>query len=75
MARSGISEFLGLLFTTLVLVVALDGIVSDAFTWALTDPAFARSSAAPIWRLLQAVFALHMDVLGMWLAVIGSARR
>ena len=61
---------IGLLIVTVIAFVGFDPAISQSFAQALSDPNFAKSSAAPLWRLMQIIFQLHLDIVGMWLGVL-----
>lgn len=62
---------IGLVFATLILYF-LDPVISQAFSTALSDPAFANSPAGAIWTLLAFVFSLHLDIIVLWIGVVLS---
>ncbi len=70
---SAIGAFIGLVLATIVLVIGFDPILSQTFAQPLSDPTFANSIIAPLWRLMSLIFQLHLDILVMWIAVIRTS--
>ena len=55
MSRSIVAEAVDLFFTSIVLW-ALNPVIAQAFEAGLADPSFAKSAAAPLWRLAASFF-------------------